>query len=526
MMRSMYAGVSGLKTHQIRMDVVGNNIANVNTTGYKGSRATFKEMLNQTLQGAKAPQGNRGGMNPQQVGLGVMLGSIDTNQTQGNLQSTGLGTDLAIQGNGYFVINNGQQNLYTRAGNLTLDEQGNLVNSSNGYIMQGWEADNNGIINSNLAPEGVRIPLGATMNAQATENAFFTGNFNSEAAGGATWTATIDVLDSLGSTHTVGVDFVRQVSAAPTGQADFGGATGIVDATSSAVTPELNGLTIKFGADSGAAAAASYDASSNTITVTADWDNSGGNQPAGIADIHNAINTELGLEGFTDTVTMTSGGFDATEFDGAPDIVLSAAASNDWDYTVDVTDGTMVSGLTGSINFDTAGVIASGGTSTITFDPTGGAAPGQDVVLDFNELTQNATASEGTTVQRLYADGYEMGSLESFSIDNGGVITGSFSNGLTRALGQIAVANFSNPSGLTKQGDTLFAESQNSGMPQIGTAASGGRGKISSGTLEMSNVDLAEQFTDMITTQRGFQANSKIITTADQMLQELVNLKR
>ncbi|HOA40588.1 MAG TPA: flagellar hook-basal body complex protein, partial [Halanaerobiales bacterium] len=162
MMRSMYAGVSGLKTHQTRMDVIGNNIANVNTAGFKASRVTFKEMLSQTLSGAKAPQDNRGGMNPQQVGLGVSLGSIDTNHVQGNLQSTGLGTDLAIQGNGYFIVNNGTQNFYTRAGALTLDENGNLVNASNGYIMQGWLATN-GIINTNSPLTGIRIPIGDTM---------------------------------------------------------------------------------------------------------------------------------------------------------------------------------------------------------------------------------------------------------------------------------------------------------------------------------------------------------------------------
>ncbi|MGB4045897.1 MAG: flagellar hook-basal body complex protein, partial [Halanaerobiales bacterium] len=204
MLRSMYAGVSGLKTHQTRMDVIGNNIANVNTTGFKASRVTFKEMLSQTLSGAKAPQDNRGGMNPQQVGLGVSLGSIDTNHVQGNLQSTGLGTDLAIQGNGYFIVNNGTQNFYTRAGALTLDENGNLVNASNGYIMQGWLA-NNGIINTNSPLTGIRIPIGDTMAPQASTEAVFAGNLN--AADREDWTATIDIYDSQGEKHTLTLDF-------------------------------------------------------------------------------------------------------------------------------------------------------------------------------------------------------------------------------------------------------------------------------------------------------------------------------
>jgi flagellar hook protein FlgE len=174
----MYAGVSGLKAHQTKMDVLGNNISNVNTVGYKGSRATFKEMLSQTIKGASSPQGGKGGTNPQQIGLGVSLGSIDTSMEQGNLQSTGKMTDISIQGEGFFVVNNGQQNLYTRAGNLSFDEEGYLVNSSNGYRMQGWEANESGEITSTDADSLDEISLDATMNADATENIFYDGNLN------------------------------------------------------------------------------------------------------------------------------------------------------------------------------------------------------------------------------------------------------------------------------------------------------------------------------------------------------------
>lgn len=409
MMRSMYAGVSGLKTHQTRMDVIGNNIANVNTAGFKASRVTFKEMLSQTLSGAKAPQGNRGGMNPQQVGLGVSLGSIDTNLVQGNLQSTGLGTDLAIQGNGFFVVNNGTQNFYTRAGALTLDENGNLVNASNGYIMQGWMATN-GIINTNSPLTGIRIPIGDTMAPQASTEAVFAGNLN--AADPEAWTATIDIYDSQGQKHT---------------------------------------LTLNFN---------------------------------------------------------------PTETD------------NEWTWTASI-DGASLSSNTGTITFGGDGKVKvdedNSDTFTFDIDFDNGTDQIAGFRLDLSAVTQMAGDN---TLDGLYADGYSMGSLESFSIDNAGVITGSYSNGLTKAIGQIAIANFSNAGGLTRVGDTLFAESQNSGIAQIGAAGTAGRGKISAGTLEMSNVDLAEQFTDMITTQRGFQANSRIISTTDEMLQDLVNLKR
>jgi len=405
----MYAGVSGLKTHQTRMDVIGNNIANVNTTGFKASRVTFKEMLSQTLSGAKAPQDNRGGMNPQQVGLGVSLGSIDTNHVQGNLQSTGLGTDLAIQGNGYFIVNNGTQNFYTRAGALTLDENGNLVNASNGYIMQGWLA-NNGIINTNSPLTGIRIPIGDTMAPQASTEAVFAGNLNS--ADPLPWTATMDIYDSQGEKHT---------------------------------------LTLNFN---------------------------------------------------------------PTETD------------NEWTWTASI-DGASLSSNQGTITFGGDGKVKvdedNSDTFTFDIDFNNGTDRITGFRLDLSAVTQMAGDN---TLDGLYADGYSMGSLESFSIDNAGVITGSYSNGLTKAIGQIAIANFSNAGGLTRVGDTLFAESQNSGIAQIGAAGTAGRGKISAGTLEMSNVDLAEQFTDMITTQRGFQANSRIISTTDEMLQDLVNLKR
>src|SRR5690554_2787186 len=182
MLRSMYSGVSGLKAHQIKMDVIGNNIANVNTIGFKSSRVNFKEMLNQTIQGASAPaeDGSRGGMNPQQIGLGVGVGSIDVNHTQGNLQPTGKTEDLAIDGNGFFVLSNGSQNFFTRSGALTLDEDGNLVNSINGLKMQGWMADDYGNINTNQSVEDINIPIGTSMGARATERISFGKNLNSE----------------------------------------------------------------------------------------------------------------------------------------------------------------------------------------------------------------------------------------------------------------------------------------------------------------------------------------------------------
>ncbi|MFW6006694.1 MAG: flagellar hook-basal body complex protein, partial [Halanaerobiales bacterium] len=198
MMRSMYAGVSGLGVHQEKMDIVGNNISNVNTTGFKGSRANFKEMLSQTMQGAQAPQGERGGVNPQQVGLGVDMGSINSNMEQGNMQSTGENTDLAIEGNGFFTMNDGDRNLFTRSGSLSLDEDGSLVHSNNGYKAQGWMADEDGNINTNENIEDIEVPINRSISGDDTGDVSFSGNLDARAEDGDTRTATMDVFDSQG----------------------------------------------------------------------------------------------------------------------------------------------------------------------------------------------------------------------------------------------------------------------------------------------------------------------------------------
>lgn len=412
-MRSMFAGVSGLKNHQTRMDVVGNNISNVNTVGFKGSRVTFAEMMNQTLQGAQAPQDNRGGINPQQVGLGVDLASIDTDQTQGSLESTGISTDLAIDGDGFFRVNDGQQDFYTRAGNFTVDNNGNLVSSSNGYKVQGWMADGDGEINTNDPVSDLEIPIGDSITGQATSSARFTGNLDSRAEEGTERTTTVEVYDSLGARHTVELNLTR---------------TNVED--------------------------------------------------------------------------------------------------NIW--TVDllgVSDAEFSEGELGTIDFDENGRFDTSELDLIEFTPDGGAGEGgeQSVELDFSRMSQSAGEF---SIDGSAEDGYEYGFLDSFGIDNRGVITGNYTNGINQQIGQVGLANFSNPSGLVKEGETIFRESQNSGEAQFGEATVGGRGEIAPGTLEMSNVDLAEQFTNMIVTQRGFQANSRSITTSDEMLQELTNLKR
>ncbi|HHT48653.1 MAG TPA: flagellar hook protein FlgE [Firmicutes bacterium] len=403
MMRSMFAGVSGLRNHQTRMDVIGNNIANVNTIGYKSSRVTFADTLSQTIRGATAPQNNRGGVNPQQVGLGVTLSSIDVLHTPGNPQTTGVNTDLAIQGNGFFILSDGNEEYYTRAGNFSRDPSGRLV-YSNGLQLQGWRIMDDGSVSDTR--EGITLPSDSKIAPRATENVSITGNIHPSAdpaTNPTEFSSNIEVVDSLGRTHLVEIEFSQ------------------------------NGY-------------------------------------------------------------------------------------NNWTWTADLPGGP----FTGTLEFDDGGRLIPGSPATINWDPGGGAGI-LNIDLDFSQLTQYAAVQSSVAYNQ---DGYEMGYMDSFRIDTSGKIIGIYSNGLTKELALIAMANFPNPAGLEKMGETMFRRTSNSGTPQYSSSGVDGCGTISPGTLEMSNVDLSQEFTDMIVTQRGFQANSRIITTSDEMLQELVNLKR
>ena len=461
MMRSMFAGVSGLKNHQTRMDVVGNNIANVNTVGFKGSRVTFAEMMSQTLQGAQAPQDNRGGINPQQIGLGVDLASIDTNQTQGSLESTGIGTDLAIDGDGFFRVNDGQQDFYTRAGNFTVDSDGALVSSSNGYKVQGWMADNDGNINTNDPVEDLEIPIGDSISGRASSFARFNGNLAPDID---ERTTTVEVFNSLGGRHSIELEL-------------------------------------------------------ENIEVDNDHPNVWQINLESISNTENGDGEFKFLDENDEELSLSVGDFEsvAIKFDTSGNLESYGYIEEDngvFNFETEDDNGTSIDRI--SLGFNPGA--GSGGAP----EDDGEIPENVDVNLDFSIVTQN----EGQTTVDASSDGYEFGFLDSFGIDNRGIITGNYTNGINQQIGQVGLANFSNPSGLVKEGETIFRESQNSGGAQFGEATVGGRGEIAPGTLEMSNVDLAEQFTNMIVTQRGFQANSRSITTSDEMLQELTNLKR
>jgi flagellar hook protein FlgE len=401
MLRSLFSGISGLRAHQQMMDVTGNNIANVNTAGYKASSTVFEDTLSQMMKAAGAPQNGNGGTNPAQIGLGVRMGGINTNFTQGAAQATGRSTDLMINGDGFFMLKSGGEDLYSRSGAFNFDTDGKLV-ASNGATVQGWLADpTTGLVNPTGPTTAMQLPLNTMMAPQPTLEVTLSGNLP-------------------GETPAAGSPIVT---------------------VSTPVT--------------------AYDQLGNKMSLTVTFTQ-------------------------TDPTTPTV-----------------------WD--VSVSDG---------VNPDV-------GPTTVTFDGTG-ANP--DVTsIDFNgvnvDLT-SVTSYAGTSSAVATANGAPAASLSSFTISPVGEMIGVFSNGLKQTLGQLAMANFTNPPGLEKAGDSQFRATVNSGTAQVGVANSGGRGTLQGGSLEMSNVDLAQEFTNLIIAQRGFQANSKVISTSDQLLEELVNLKR
>ncbi|MHB0877395.1 MAG: flagellar hook protein FlgE [Anaerolineae bacterium] len=430
MMRSLSSAIAALKNHQLYLDVIAANVANVNTTAYKSSKVTFQELMSQTISAASAPQDGLAGTNAVQVGLGMALGSIDTNFTQGSPTSTGKMTDLYIQGDGFFVVSTNDGVMYTRDGSTDVAVDGTLVNTSTGMHVLGWTADTEGKVDTTQELGPVSIPFGQNM-ARATTNAEFQGNLSAEDATGTAVTTQYGVYDSLGGIHTLELVFTR-----------------------AAGTP------------------VTWNVTANELTTDA-----GGN------------------------VVRTA---------------LTGAAGS-------VSDGT--------ITFDDEGQIvdenpAGGGDLCPTISLTrvyGNGAQDAEMTIDLANITGLASDSE---VDATSQDGLEAGSLVSFNVDTYGQVVGVFSNGLNRILGQTALAKFVNPGGLTREGENLYSVSVNSGTAQYSTAGQDGRGLINAGYLEMSNVDLAQQFTNMIVAQRGFQANSRVITTSDQLLEELVNLKR
>lgn len=463
MMRSLYSGVSGLQNHQTRMDVIGNNISNVNTTGFKRGRVNFQDMISQQVGGAAKPTEELGGVNPKDVGLGMTIATIEQVFSQGNLQTTGVSTDVAIQGNGFFILKDGDESFYTRNGQFGLDSNGTLVNPANGQRVQGWMArDLNGeqIVQTAATPTDLVVPVGSKDPAKATENVLFACNLNkntpeilegaseSDIAKG-TWGTEEKIYDSFGKEHLLSVSFTKVPGVANSWQATVN-----VDADNADFTQTRVGL-------------GTTDGVQNTFIVN--FDNYG--QLASVEDSSGNISNQEG-----EIILQTS--FTVPE---------ANADENGNPHR-----------QTFSINLGTIGSMK-------------------------NTITQSASPSSTKAYSQ---DGYKLGYLDNFKIDSSGTITGVYSNGTNRVIGQLALATFANDRGLEKAGNNTYVETNNSGQANIGESGIAGKGSLLAGALEMSNVDLSEQMTDMIVTQRGFQSNAKTIQTADTLLETVLSLKR
>ena len=593
MMRAMYSGITGLKNFQTVMDIVGNNIANVNTVGFKASRVTFQTALLQTLKSGRAPQNNVGGTNPMQIGLGSQIASIDKLMTQGSFQNTGKKTDLAIQGDGFFILSDGRGYYYTRAGNFMLDTNGTLIQASTGYKVQGWKAvqdPESGLryVDTNQPIGNIVISAGMSMPARPTTQMRVEGNINSS-VGPKPFTMTIK--DTTTNTdYTVRIwfektaaDFTRQ-SADPfsenqsyTFYIDADG-DGQPDSFDGDPTPDSGYIVFnKFGRVTDAKFTLSNSGSPTdvtTITIAGDAEiaipTSGDpkfyetDNPSNFTvveytspryvtavQVYDTLGNPYTL--YIEFVRIGRTFLDTTDPTSATFATSGTELKNAWVWRAYTSTGEVItykdangstgvgtnSYIGGLINFDESGkpqayygLHTDGNTlyvntqdelRTISFDASLSGDSTVNIDIDFSSVTQ---FSAPNTASVAWQNGNPQGTLESFAINESGEIIGTFSNGLTDILGKIALAIFNNPAGLQEVGNSLYVTSPNSGLPKIGEPGTGGRGSLIPGALEMSNVDLAEEFTRMIIAQRGFQANARVITTADAILGELVALRR
>jgi flagellar hook protein FlgE len=504
MLRSLYAGVSGLRNNQVRMDVIGNNIANVNTVAFKAGRVTFKEGFAQLLQGASRPPGDQGGINPVQIGLGMQIGSIDQIFNQGNLETTGLNTDVAIQGDSFFVVRKGNQSFYTRAGNFQVDANGQLVSPANGFIVQG-RMYNNGLPLDGI--QDIKLPFGQKVSAKPTTEATLAGNLNASAPvfqgvfnaenralpiNERAWTETqIAVFDSQGTKHDVKLQMwktdanewqwsIDPIASAQTFDVETDGAT----PPTPKVLPDVP---------------AGYEIDPDNVRV---YSSTGVEYVAGVDFTYNTISNSVEFTAGVQSNQMIRIGYFMSP-------ITSPTGENGGTFTFDQS-GILNTNISASINF------AVPGANPVRIDLNLGGG--------VNGLTQ--FASTASTAVLRDQNGYTAGTLQNFSIDRFGLITGFFTNGTTSPLARIVLADFNNPSGMLRIGDNMYQESANSGSGVLGFALEGSQSQLTSGALEMSNVDLAQEFTNMIVAQRGFQANGKVVSTSDELLQELMSIKR
>jgi flagellar hook protein FlgE len=479
MMRSLFSGVSGLKVHQTKMDVIGNNISNVNTVGFKSSSVRFSDVFYQTTQHASGPNASTGatGKNAMQIGLGSNVASITASiTTQGASQRTDNPFDIMIEGDSFFVVNSGGTNYFTKAGSFNVDALGTLCTASGASVM-GWQVDPNDptkTVADTVSPLTIMAPQNLYANPEATTQVYISGNIDSkdtQVSGATGKMVNISFYDNMGHSYTADLKVVQSTE----GNNQY------------------------------------------HVAVTDIKDEKG-----------QSIFVQKEVDPDTGDVTYQASAITSFRF-GEND--YSVEVSEDGKVTIDTTDSPVI-----TFNGSTGAFVSVGDGSTpgnsIGFSINADPNPFQTINVDFSSITMYSTSGSSSLEatkgsKEGIGAGKKVGNMTGISIDGSGKIYGKYDNGDSRLLGQIAVATFSNPAGLEAVGNSMFAATQNSGeFDGIGQDPTQGGGSLTTGVLEMSNVDLSAQFTDMITTQRGFQANSRIITTSDTLLEELINLKR
>jgi len=514
-MPSFSIPLSGLDTSSTALSVIANNLANLNTVGFKGQRSMFQDLFYQQI-------GTSGDGNAVQVGVGASVAGIGSQLTQGSIQTTGVPTDVAIQGDGFFVVNKNGEELYTRAGNFSVGSDGSLM-TQDGAVVQGYQATN-GVIQATATLGGISIPTGlinppkATTKVQLALNLDASGGLATVAASQQTGTgipasATIATGSQLGfsdgtnnfSYTTQANDTLANIAAAINSNANFSAS---VNGSNLVVTAK-NGQAINFTANT------LTDASTGALSET--FSPTGTNAPAGTFSTSIVVHDALGA---SHVLTFN----------------FTKAAANTWNYQITVPSADLAAGgnpviNSGTLAFNGAGQLTSPSTNVTGLTISGLANGASPITFDWNlfnangggVLTQVAGSSATSSTQQ---DGYASGSLLSFTIGSDGVIQGIFSNGQTSPLGQIALASFANEQGLIRNGSNEFLASLASGAANVGEPGTGGRGTLSGGALEQSNVDIATQFAQLILAERSYQANAKAVTTFDEVTQTAINLKQ
>ena len=605
MMRSMYSGVAGLKTHQTKMDVIGNNIANVNTVAYKSQSVTFSELMYQTTQSASGPNATTGtgGVNARQIGLGVKAGAINTNiSSQGASQTTNNPFDIMITGDAFFVVSNGQQNFFTRDGSFYVDGAGNLAMTSNGYNVMGWGVDPEtmDIKQDTVQPLRIMAPENLTFPPEATSKAYLSGiidknDTNVTSSSGKN--INLQIYDDLGYSYTVRLNLKSTSDEGVYGLE----LAGLLDENNNQVDlsgfrfggendinlPRETSLTLKDGYSW---TSTGFTAASGATYTYQEIANAFGANPQ-VTD-SGALKDLMDAYGFESVDDFEKYTFNVKDYEvggtkyskesvmtlkdvllNKQDIVIGQDANNNnanvtadaWEILaaeknkkltdkLDATDANDYDDILTNLTADATKIDG----YLVKYDPTTGvfqSVGGNDFInLNLSELTVQTDDGEQSKFENIQIDfttttmynnsgsstiaatsgdtkglgtGRKLGEMSGISIQQNGMIYASYDNGQTKLLGQIAVAEFANASGLEKEGDNLYSATLNSGeFDGIGVDITSGGGYMNTGVLEMSNVDLSAEFTEMITTQRGFQANSRIITVSDTLLEELVNLKR